>query len=83
MPKMTPPLSLCIADHTQLVPETKILSSTNQNLARKKTLNFVSHSKSSITSPESSANQNRVLHHARALGFGGRPPRLSAPLGSL
>ena len=38
-----------------------------------KTFNFVSQSISSITSPESSANQNRALRHPRALGSGGGP----------
>ena len=36
-----------------------------------KLLNFVSHSESSITSPELSANQNRVLRHSEALNYGG------------
>ena len=74
-------LSLCIAEHIQLVPKNEELSAANQNRERKtlmlrqpikieheKPSNFVSQSESSITSPESSANQNRVLRHPRALG---------------
>ena len=37
----------------------------------KEPFNIVSQSESSITSSESSANQNRVLRHSRALGYGG------------
>ena len=48
-------------------------SSAHQNRARKKPFNFVSQSESSFRSPESSANQNRVLRHPRALGSGGGP----------
>ena len=48
-------------------------SSTNQNRARKIPFNSVSQSESSNTSTESSANQNRVLRHPRALGYGWRP----------
>ena len=39
----------------------------------KEPFNIVSQSESSITSSESSANQNRVLRHSRALGYGGGP----------
>ena len=74
---MSHSLSLYIAEHTRLVPETK---ASNQNRVLRhpsgqprEPFNFVSQSESSITSPESSANQNRALHHPRALGYGGRP----------
>ena len=39
----------------------------------KKPFNFVSQSEPSITSPDLSANQNRVIRHPRALGLGGGP----------
>ena len=71
-------LSLYNAEHTRLVPKTEELSAANQNRALrhpssqpKTPFNFVSQSESSITSPESSANQNRAselsLRHPRAL----------------
>ena len=48
-------------------------SSANQNRAQKKPFNFVSQSESSIRSPDSSANHNRVLRHPGGLGSGGGP----------
>ena len=44
------------------------LSAANQN---RDPSALGSQSESSITSPESSANQNRVLRHPRAFGYGG------------
>ena len=66
-------LSLYIAEHTRFVPKIKKLSLANRNRARKKPSNFVNQSESSITSPKSSASQNGVLRHPRALGLGGGP----------
>ena len=47
-------------------PQNLILSEANQKRAPK-TLSFFNQSELIITSPESSANQNRVLRHPRAL----------------
>ena len=59
-------LSLYIVEHTRFVLKTNQLSAANQNETRK-IINFFSQSESSNTSPETSANQNRVLRHPRAL----------------
>ena len=72
MPKMSQSLNSLfsyIADHTQLVPKTEELSEANQIRARK-TLTLrqpigIEHEKNPS---KSSANQNRVLRHPRALG---------------
>ena len=79
-------LSSYIAENTRLVPKAEELSAANQNRARKtlilrqpirieheKPFNFVSQSESSITSPESAANQNRILRHPGAPGLGPGP----------
>ena len=73
-------LSQYVAENTRLVPKTEELSAVYQNGAQKTLIlrqptriehknpfNIVSQSELSITSPESSANQNRVLRHPRAL----------------
>ena len=72
LPKMSHSLSSYIVEHTRLVPKTK---AANQNRLLhhpsrqpREPFNYVSQSESSITSPKSSANQNRALRHSRALG---------------
>ena len=82
MPKLShSPHSLClyIAEHTHLEPKIDKLSAANQNRARKSLIlrqpirieyyvtRVVSQSESTITSPKSSANQNRVLRHMGTL----------------
>ena len=53
-------------------PKTENLLATNQNRARN-ILNFVGQSESGNTPPDSSAYENRVLRHLRALGWEGGP----------
>ena len=51
--------------HPACAQNRRIVGSQSES-STKKPFNFVSQSESSITSPESSANQHRVLHHSAA-----------------
>ena len=107
--KITNSLSLRFTEHTCLVLEAEKTSAVCNNWAQKhsnffsqsessakKLFNFLSQSEPSITSPESSANQNRLLRHPSCQPIRIKyyvpcelsamvedPSRFSAPLGSL
>ena len=60
-----PYLNTLSRTHLACAQNRRIVGSQSKS-STKKPFNFVSQSESSITSPESSANQNRVLHHSAA-----------------
>ena len=66
------PILIHCRTHSVCAHNRRIVGSQSES-STKKPSDFVSQSEPSITSPESSANQNRVLRHSRALGSGGGP----------
>ena len=70
-------LSRLVPDSSRQQPRLHIFPDSATKTTLGKTEHYVnrvvSQSESSITSPESSANQNRALRHPRALGSGWRP----------